>query len=60
MNKKFKIEFRILIFVGVVLSTVYFTKNAPEFHFTDYVSYSIILPLISIYGLWGLLYINNN
>ncbi len=44
----------------VGLSTVFFAKNAPEFNFTDYTSYSIILPLISFYGLWGLLYIYNN
>lgn len=38
----------------VALSTLYFAKGAPGFHFTDYISYSIILPLISFYGIWGL------
>nr|NQU92094.1 hypothetical protein [Bacteroidota bacterium] len=38
----------------VCLSTLYFAKGAPGFHFTAYTSYTITLLLISLYGLWGL------
>ena len=41
----------------VVLTTVYYAKGTPEWHFSDYTSYSILLTLIAIYGLWGLWYI---
>ncbi|MHC4791200.1 MAG: hypothetical protein ACYS8Y_07155 [Planctomycetota bacterium] len=44
----------------VCLSTLFFAKGAPGFHFSDYISYSILLTLISIYGLWGLLFIYKN
>lgn len=44
----------------VALSTLFFAKGSPGFRFTDYVSYSIMLPLISIYGLWGLWFLYNN
>ena len=41
----------------VVLTTVYYAKGTPGWHFSDYTSYSILLTLIAIYGLWGLWYI---
>lgn len=34
-----------------------YAKGVPGFHFTNYVSYSIILTLFMIYGLWGLWYL---
>jgi hypothetical protein len=37
----------------VGLSTVFFAKGAPGWHFTDYSSYSILLSLIALYGIWG-------
>ena len=37
----------------VALSTVFFAKGAPGWHFTDYTSYSIILSIIALYGTWG-------
>ena len=37
----------------VGLSTVFFAKDAPGWHFTDYSSYSILLSLIALYGIWG-------
>ncbi len=44
----------------VCLSFVFYAKGAPGWHFTGYTSYSIILSLITLYGLWGgwFLYIN--
>jgi hypothetical protein len=46
----------------VALSTLFYAKDAPGFHFTDYISYAIILSLITLYGLWGIwyLYFNRN
>lgn len=44
----------------VSLSTLYFAAGAPGFHFTDYASYSVILSLITAYGIWGLWYLFNN
>ena len=35
----------------VGLSTVFFAKGAPGWHFTDYISYSILLSIIAIYGI---------
>ena len=37
----------------VGLSTVFYAKGSPGWHFTDYTSYSILLSLIAFYGLWG-------
>lgn len=37
----------------VGLSTVFFAKGAPGWHFTDYTSYSILLSIIALYGIWG-------
>jgi hypothetical protein len=37
----------------VGLSTVFYAKGSPGWHFTDYISYSILLSLIAFYGLWG-------
>ena len=44
----------------VCLVTVYFAKGATGWHFSDYLSYSILLSLIAIYGLWGFWYLFKN
>ncbi len=44
----------------VALSTLYFAKGAPEWHFKDYTSYTILLSLIGVYGLWGLWFLYKN
>jgi len=44
----------------VVLSTVFFAKDSPGWHFTDYSTYSIILLLIIIYGIWGFWFLYKN
>jgi len=44
----------------VALSTVFFAKGAPGWHFTDYSSYSILLSLIAAYGLWGFWFLYRN
>ena len=44
----------------VSLSTVIFAKGASGWHFTDYTSYSILLSLISLYGIWGFLFLYKN
>jgi len=44
----------------VCLSTVFFAKGAPGWLFTDYISYSISLSLIAMYGLWGLWFLYKN
>lgn len=44
----------------VTLSTVFFAKGAPEWHFTDYRSYSILLSLIALYGIWGFWFLYKN
>jgi len=41
----------------VCLSTLLFAKGSPGFNFTDYLSYSVLLPIIALYGFWGLLFI---
>lgn len=45
---------------AVTLSTLYFAKGDEGFYFTDYLTYSIVLPLISLYGLWGLFFVFRN
>jgi len=44
----------------VGLSTVIFAKGAPGWHFTDYTSYSILLSLIALYGIWGFMFLYKN
>ena len=44
----------------VGLSTVIFAIGAPGWHFTDYTSYSIILSIIALYGIWGFLFLYKN
>lgn len=41
----------------VCLSAVFFANGSPNWHFTDYTFYSIILSLITIYGIWGIFYL---
>ena len=44
----------------VCLSTVYYAKNAPGWQFIDYTAYTITLTTISIYGIWGFIYLIKN
>lgn len=44
----------------VGLSTVFYAKGAPGWHFADYTSYSILLTSIAIYGIWGLWFLYTN
>ena len=44
----------------VGLSTVIFAKGAPGWHFSDYSSYSIILSIIALYGVWGFFFLYKN
>ena len=39
---------------------VIYANGLPGFNFTDYTSFIIVLIVISTYGLWGFLYLNNN
>lgn len=41
----------------VNLSAIYFGRDALALNPDKYVSFSIILPLISVYGLWGMWYL---
>ena len=44
----------------VSLSTVMFAKGARGWYFTDYRSYSIVLSLIALYGIWGFIFLYKN
>ncbi len=44
----------------VSLSTIFIGRTALNLNSDKYVSYSIILPLIAIYGLWGMWYLHKN
>jgi hypothetical protein len=44
----------------VSLSTVMFAKGATGWYFTDYRSYSIVLSLIALYGIWGFIFLYKN
>jgi len=44
----------------VSLSTLFFAKGAPGWYFTDYTSYSILLSLIILYGIWGFWFLYRN
>ncbi len=44
----------------VCLSTLFFAKGLPDFHFSGYLSYSILLPIISLFGIWGLWFVYQN
>ena len=44
----------------VNLSAIYLAKNDMNLNADKYVSFSIILPIISIYGLWGMFYLYKN
>jgi hypothetical protein len=44
----------------VSLSTIFIVRTAVNLNPDKYVSYSIILPLIAIYGLWGMWYLHKN
>ena len=44
----------------VGLSTVIYAKGAPGWHFSDYTSYSIILSIITLYGIWGFWFLYRN
>ena len=44
----------------VNLSAIYLAKNDINLNADKYVSFSIVLPIISIYGLWGMFYLYKN
>ena len=44
----------------VALSTLYYAYDSPGWHFSDYTSYTILLSLIVIYGIWGFVYLYKN
>ena len=44
----------------VCLATWYYAKGSPGWYFDDYLVYTILLPLISAYGLWGMWYLFRN
>lgn len=44
----------------VGLSTVFYAKGAPGWHFTNYSSYSILLSLVTFYGIWGFWFLYRN
>ena len=44
----------------VNLSAIYLAKNDINLNADKYVSFSIILPIIAIYGLWGMFYLYKN
>ncbi|RLD62678.1 MAG: hypothetical protein DRI95_12770 [Bacteroidetes bacterium] len=44
----------------VNLSAIYLAKNDINLNADKYVSFSIILPILSIYGLWGMFYLYKN
>jgi hypothetical protein len=41
----------------VVLFTLIFAKGSPGFNFINYPSYAVVLTLITVYGIWGLVYL---
>ena len=41
----------------VILTTLFYARSIPEFSFSDYVSYTILLTLIVVFGVWGLYYL---
>ena len=44
----------------VSLSTIFIGRTALDLNPDKYVSYSIILPLIALYGLWGMWYLHKH
>jgi len=44
----------------VNLFILLYAKGTPGFYFSDYISYTILLTSITIYGLWGMWYIYKN
>lgn len=44
----------------VNLAAIYLAKNDINLNADKYVSFSIILPIIAIYGLWGMFYLYKN
>lgn len=44
----------------VSLATLYYAKSAAGWRFNDYTSYTIVLSLITLYGIWGFWYLINN
>ena len=44
----------------VCLATLFFAKGSPGFNFSDYTSYSILLLIISLFGMWGLRFVYQN
>lgn len=44
----------------VGLSMVFYARGAEGWEFNDYTSYSILLSIIAIYGIWGFIYLFKN
>jgi hypothetical protein len=44
----------------VSLVTIFIGRGAMNLNLDKYVSYSIVIPLIEIYGLWGMWYLYKN
>lgn len=44
----------------VNLFILLFAKGTPGFYFSDYISYTILLTFITVYGLWGMWYLYKN
>jgi hypothetical protein len=44
----------------VCLATLLFAKGSSGFNLSDYISYLILLPIISMFGIWGLWFIFQN
>lgn len=42
---------------ATVLFILIFAKGSPGFAFTNYTSYAILLSLISVYSIWGIVYL---
>lgn len=42
------------------LSILFFAKGSPGFCFSNYISYTILLITVSLYGIWGLWYLYKN
>ena len=41
----------------VAYVTLVFAKGSPGFHFSNYASYAVLLSIITIYGIWGVVYL---
>jgi len=44
----------------VCLSTLFFAKGSPGWHFSDYTNYLCMLSIIALYGIWALYFLYQN